>query len=100
MQQRSPSQIIWLSASNQDLWKATQHIVTQQAVNVLTINEKATFDAMFMPRDLVQHAGMPLTHHFEHYSNPMVHPMTGEAISSYKKLMHDPETAEILQTAF
>jgi hypothetical protein len=30
----------------------------------------------------------------------MVHPITGEAISSYKKLMHDPATAKIWQTAF
>ncbi len=30
----------------------------------------------------------------------MVHPVTGETISSYKKLMHDPATAEIWQTAF
>ena len=30
----------------------------------------------------------------------MVHPATGETISSNKKLMHDPATAEIWQTAF
>jgi len=36
---------------------------------------------------------------FEHYANPMVHPKTGETISSYKKLMHDPATAEVWQTA-
>jgi hypothetical protein len=30
----------------------------------------------------------------------MVHPVTGEIISSYKKLMNDPATAEIWQTAF
>ncbi len=30
----------------------------------------------------------------------MVHPVTGETISSYKKLMHDPATAETWQTAF
>ena len=38
--------------------------------------------------------------HFEHYANPMVHPVTGETISSYKKLMNDPATAEVWQTAF
>jgi hypothetical protein len=37
--------------------------------------------------------------HFEHYANPMVHPVTGETISSYKKLMNDPATAEVWQTA-
>jgi hypothetical protein len=30
----------------------------------------------------------------------MVHPVTGKTISSYKKLMHDPATAEVWQTAF
>ena len=30
----------------------------------------------------------------------MVHPITGETISSYKKLMNDPATTEIWQTAF
>ncbi len=31
---------------------------------------------------------------------PMVHPITGETISSYKRLMHDPTTAETWQMAF
>jgi hypothetical protein len=30
----------------------------------------------------------------------MVHPVTGRTISSYKKLMNDPATAEVWQTAF
>jgi hypothetical protein len=33
-------------------------------------------------------------------ANPMVHPIMGETISSYKKLMNDPATAEVWQTAF
>ncbi len=37
---------------------------------------------------------------FEHYANPMVHPTTGETISSYKRLMNDPETSKMWQTAF
>ncbi len=37
---------------------------------------------------------------FEHCANPMVHPVTGKTISSYKKLMKDPATAEVWQTAF
>jgi hypothetical protein len=31
---------------------------------------------------------------------PMVHPTTGETISSYKRLMHDPATSDTWQTAF
>jgi hypothetical protein len=30
----------------------------------------------------------------------MVHPSTGETISSYKKLMHNPAMSKIWQTAF
>ena len=37
---------------------------------------------------------------FEHFACPMVHPITGIMISSYKKLMHDPATAKVWQTAF
>ncbi len=49
---------------------------------------------------LIKHAIVPVVHKFEHYTNPMVHPVTGETISSYKKLMNDPTTAEGWQTAF
>jgi hypothetical protein len=80
--------------------QATQHIIAQWAINVLAIKKKATFNAMFTPCDLMQHAVIPFIHHFKHYENPMVHPMTGETISSFKKLMHNPATAEIWQTAF
>jgi hypothetical protein len=68
--------------------------------NVLIIKNKATFNAMFTPHNLMQHAAITFAHHFEHYANPMVHPVTGETISSYKKLMHNPATAKIWQTAF
>ena len=37
---------------------------------------------------------------FEHLAMPMVHPVTGETISSYKKLKNDLATAETWMTAF
>ncbi len=37
---------------------------------------------------------------FAHFASPMIHPTTGEAISGYKRLMNDTETAEVWQTAF
>jgi hypothetical protein len=37
---------------------------------------------------------------FEQVAMPTVHPTTGKTISSYKKLMHDPATSKIWQTAF
>jgi hypothetical protein len=36
----------------------------------------------------------------EHYGLAMVHPVTGEHITSYHKLMQDPATSEIWMTAF
>jgi hypothetical protein len=37
---------------------------------------------------------------YEHYAMPMIHPTTGELISSYKRLMNNPNTAEVWMTAF
>ncbi len=74
--------------------------MSQQAINVLTIHEKETYQPIFTPLALINHAIVPVVHKFEHYANPMVHPATGETISSYNKLMNDPATAEVWQTAF
>ncbi len=46
----------------------------------------------------MKHAKMPIK--IEHYANPMVHPVTGNIISSYKTLMHNLATAKVWQTAF
>jgi hypothetical protein len=43
----------------------------------------------------------PTCINYEQVAMPMVHPMTGETISiSYKRLMCNPTTAEMWQTAF
>ncbi len=57
-------------------------------------------DATFTPNALQKHTVNQVAPNLEHYTNPMVHPITGEPISSYKKLMNDPATAEVWQTAF
>jgi hypothetical protein len=36
----------------------------------------------------------------KHYASPMVHPVTGEIISSYKKAMKDPTISEVWKTSF
>jgi hypothetical protein len=46
----------------------------------------------------MKHTKMPIK--IEHYANPMVHPVTGRIISSYKTLMHNPATAKVWQTVF
>jgi hypothetical protein len=79
---------------------ARQRMVTQQAINVLTIQEQVATNEAFTPNSLMQFVVMHGPTKFEHYANPMVHSVTGETISSYKKLMNDPATAEVWQTAF
>ncbi len=80
--------------------QSRQRLVTQQAINGLTICELATAYTIFMPRALLPHAKHAHSPHFEHYASPMVHPITGETISSNKKLMNNPATAEVWQMAF
>jgi hypothetical protein len=68
------------------------------AIIVLTLMEQASISTTHTPRALIKYAKMPIN--FEHYANPMVQPVTVATISSYKKMMHDPATAEVWQTAF
>ncbi len=77
---------------------AQQQIFTQHAMSILTMQEQALFSTIHTPCMLMKHAKIPMN--FEHYANPMLHPVTGCTITSYKKLMHDPATAEIWQTVF
>jgi hypothetical protein len=42
----------------------------------------------------------PLSIKFENFASPKVHPITAKTISSYKKLMYNPATAKVWQTAF
>ena len=53
-----------------------------------------------MPTKLRPDTGTTASFDFQQVAMPMVHPTMGETISSYKRLMHDPATAEIWQTAF
>jgi len=55
---------------------------------------------IFAQREYVHHNFVENVPNYAHYASPMVHPTTGETISSYKRLMHDPTTAEVWQTAF
>ena len=55
---------------------------------------------VFTPRKFVPVAYEDNVPNFAHCALPMIHPTMGETISSYKRLMNDPETAEVWQTAF
>jgi hypothetical protein len=80
--------------------QASARLISQQALNAMTMREALTPPMVFTPRKYV-----PVTYddnvpNFAHFASPMIHPTTGETISSYKRLMNDPETAEVWQTAF
>ena len=66
----------------------------------MTIQEQVATNVAFTPQSLKPSGVTNGPMQFEHYANPLVHPITGETISSYKRLMHKPATAEIWQTAF
>jgi len=82
--------------------RARHRIVTQQVINTLTITiqEQVSMDTAFIPNALRKHHLQQVAPNLEHYANLMVHPITGETISSYKRLMKDPATAEVWQMAF
>jgi hypothetical protein len=66
----------------------------------MTMQEALTPLADFMPQKMVPTEYEDNVPNYAHFVSPMVHPTMGEMISSYKRLMNDPETAEVWQTAF
>jgi hypothetical protein len=61
---------------------AWHKIVTQQAINVLTIQEQVAKNVAYTPKSMMQVGVKHGPMKFEHYANPMVHPVTGETIAS------------------
>ena len=67
---------------------AQQKLISTQAINALTTREQCTPNAAF------RHQGMgpdphTLAANMNHYANPMMHLVTGNIVSSYKKAMND-----------
>ncbi len=79
---------------------ARQRLMTQRAINVVTIQEEVSLDTIYTPQVMMNKQAQVHPTMFEHFASPMVHPMMGKTILSYKKLMNDPATAEIWRTAF
>jgi hypothetical protein len=79
---------------------ANQRIVTRHTINLLTANKQEACSLPFTPTALLLSVIEQDPPHFEHFTCPMVHPTTGKTISNYKKLMHNPVTANTWQTAF
>ena len=81
---------------------ARSRLVSRHALNFFALTAAFSvppgpIPTVFTPRPKIDREDPfehPHTHiNLEHYANPMVHPVTGKTISSYKKLMHDPATA-------
>jgi hypothetical protein len=77
----------------------TKSLVSQEAINFLTECVWANSPDICTPKKL-KTKSTPAGLDLQQIATPMVHPTTGETISSYKRLMNDPVTAEIWQTAF
>ncbi len=75
------------------------NIISQQALHLLAKNVWDNSNPDFTPRNLRPQEQTNATN-LEHLAMPMIHPTMGETITSYKKLMHDPATKDIWQTAF
>jgi hypothetical protein len=73
-------------------------IISQMAMNMLHLDDLNNNPTPFTPTRLLPPPAPPMN--LEHHTMPMVHPVTRETISSYKKLMNDHVTAETWQTAF
>ncbi len=59
------------------------------------MGEALTPPQIFTTRKVVPVTNAVNVQNFAHFASPMIHPTTGEAISSYKRLMNDAETAEV-----
>ncbi len=75
------------------------NIISQQAINFLTDEVWNNSPQLFTPTNLHPKKDAAAAN-LEHLAMPMVHPTTGDTISSYKKLMNNPATMETWQTAF
>jgi hypothetical protein len=82
------------------LLRARSRIVTRHAINALTATKLGSCHDIFTPNCLSVTPKVTLSVWPEHFACPMVHPVTGETISSYEKLMNDPAMTETWQTVF
>ena len=80
--------------------RANAKLISQHSLNTLTMKEALYAPNFFAQWKYVHHNFVKNAPNYAHFASPMVHPTTGETISSYKWLMHDPATAEVWQTAF
>jgi hypothetical protein len=63
---------------------ARQKLVTNHAINALTMSEEKSLSTVFTPLTLLSDGPVHKHLNFKHFACPMVHPVTGKTISSYK----------------
>jgi hypothetical protein len=79
--------------------RASAQLISQQALIAMTMREALQTPATFTPGHFVQKLYKEIPH-YAHFASPVVHLTTSNTITSNKKLMNDPETAKVWQTAF
>ncbi len=82
---------------NGGLWN--KNIISQEAIHILNKRTWGKALDICTPNKLCPTTA-PSCLDFKQVAMPMVHPTTIETIRSYKQLMHNPATAETLQTIF
>ena len=76
----------------------TPRLLTNATIAALLTHESTVDKLPFTPKKLRPKEATPID--FAHYAMPMTHPITGESIGSYTRLMNDPATSETWMTAF
>jgi hypothetical protein len=79
---------------------AQTHIISQTTLNAMSMKEALHAPQAFTHHAFTTPAFIDHVLNYAHYASPMIHPVTGKTISSYKRLIHDPEMAEIWQIDF
>jgi hypothetical protein len=72
-----------------------QQLGTQHALNALMCHKREQMNLAFTPTALLPSVVKDAPSHVKHFASPMVHPVTGETISSCKKMMNNPVTSKI-----
>jgi hypothetical protein len=80
-------------------YNANHKLISMHAINALKTREQCTPNVAFQHNGIHSHSNATPVN-INHYANPMVHPVTGDIVSSYKKAMHDADIGNLWQTAF
>jgi hypothetical protein len=71
------------------------HLVAQQVLNLFAVPTHVTLLPAFTLACMALPSQLPTTVNFKHFANSVEYPLIGKTISSYKKSMHNPTTAEV-----